>query len=230
MWGNFGEKFASWGREDKIKYVWYFWSCEANSSRCAAIVRIDLHSVNQASNKIHSILMWLQWFKMGSEEEIPTPMMLHENAMYFIGYLIDQAQLDSHDGRTPWGICRTRPKISNVWFYPYSLARQIFHQNFPTHTRKRLSKPPRETVCSALSSLCAAGLTSRAPPLSLIQNRLEGVTNVNSWLLCTKWLIPSCLDGSVGRVPHKYYRGHEFKSHSTLKVLGVFLLLLKWFS
>ena len=174
MRGNFGEKFALWGREDKIKYVWYFWPCEANSSRCAAIVRIDRRSVNQASNKIHAILTWLQWFKMGSEEEIPTPMMPHENGMYFIGYLIDQAQLDSHDGRTPWGICRTRPKISNVWFYPHSLGRQIFHPNFPTHMRKLLSKPPRETVCSALFSLCAAGLTSQAPRFLLYRTDWKG--------------------------------------------------------
>ena len=54
--GNFGEKFASQGREDKIKRVWYFWPLEANSSSCVAIGRIELSSVNQASNKIHGIL------------------------------------------------------------------------------------------------------------------------------------------------------------------------------
>ena len=34
------------------------------------------------------------------EVEIRTPLMPRENAMYFIGCLIDRAQLDSHDGRT----------------------------------------------------------------------------------------------------------------------------------
>ena len=67
--GNFGEELASGGREDKIKHVWYFWASEANSSLCAAIVRIKLSSVNQACNKILGILAWLQWLKIALEEE-----------------------------------------------------------------------------------------------------------------------------------------------------------------
>ena len=39
--GNFADKFASRGREDKIEQG-YFWPREANSSLCAAIVRIEL--------------------------------------------------------------------------------------------------------------------------------------------------------------------------------------------
>ena len=30
--GNFGEEFASRGREDKIEHIWYFGASEANSS------------------------------------------------------------------------------------------------------------------------------------------------------------------------------------------------------
>ena len=48
---SFGEKFASRGREDKIRHVGYFWPREANSSMCAAIVRIWLSLVNQPSNE-----------------------------------------------------------------------------------------------------------------------------------------------------------------------------------
>ena len=49
--------------------------------------------------------------------------------------------------------------IKHVWFYPHGLARRISHQKFSAHVRKRLSKPPREAVCSALFSPCAAGFT-----------------------------------------------------------------------
>ena len=53
---SFGEKFASRGREDKIKQVGYFWPREVNSSMCAAIARIWLSLINQPSNKnaLHS--------------------------------------------------------------------------------------------------------------------------------------------------------------------------------
>ena len=43
--GNCCEKLALRGREDKIKHVWYFWPREANSSMCAAIVRLELSLV-----------------------------------------------------------------------------------------------------------------------------------------------------------------------------------------
>ena len=49
--GNFGEKFASQGHEDKITHVGYFWSQKVNSLWCVTIVRIELSLVNQASNK-----------------------------------------------------------------------------------------------------------------------------------------------------------------------------------
>ena len=42
---------------------------------------------------------------------------------------------------------------------PHGLARQISHQNFPANMRKRMSKPFRDGVCSAVSSPCAAGLS-----------------------------------------------------------------------
>ena len=90
---NFGEKFASRGREENIQHVWYFLPREANSSSCAATVRIWLSPIHRLSNKI-------AW---------PTHVTL---------------ELD---------------------------------QNFAAHVRKRLSKLPREALCSALSSPCAAG-------------------------------------------------------------------------
>ena len=37
---------------------------------------------------------------MASEEETTTPLMPRENAMYFLGCLIDRAQLDSHEDFT----------------------------------------------------------------------------------------------------------------------------------
>ena len=77
----------------------------------------------------------------------------------FIGCLIDQGQLDSHNCRTQWGICLARRKISNMFDFFLTASRGEFpHQKFPAYVRKRLSKPPREAVCSALSSPCAAGL------------------------------------------------------------------------
>ena len=79
----------------------------------------------------------------------------------FIGCFIDQAQLDSHDGRTQWGICLARRKISNVWFFPHASQGQFLTKSSPHTVRKRLSKPPREAVCSALSSPCAAGFSGR---------------------------------------------------------------------
>ena len=75
----------------------------------------------------------------------------------FIGCFIDQAQLDSHDGRTQWGICLARRKISNMFDFFLTASRGQFLTKSSPHTvRKRLSKPPREAVCSALSSPCAA--------------------------------------------------------------------------
>ena len=46
----FGEKFASRGREENIKLVWYFLPREANSSLCAANMRIWLSQANRSSN------------------------------------------------------------------------------------------------------------------------------------------------------------------------------------
>lgn len=48
---------------------------------------------------------------------------------------------------------REAKNIKHGWFYPHGVARRISQQNFPANARKRLSKPPREEVCSALS-LC----------------------------------------------------------------------------
>lgn len=53
---------------------------------------------------------------------------------------------------------REAKNIKHVSFYPHGLARRISQQIFLRHVRKRLSKLPREAVCSALSSPCAAGL------------------------------------------------------------------------
>ena len=71
---------------------------EANSSLYAAIVRIKLSSVNQASNKIHGIFTWHQWRRSFFLRRHLEPLKSRENAMYFIGCLIDRAQLDSHEG------------------------------------------------------------------------------------------------------------------------------------
>ena len=49
---NFGEKFASRGREENIQHVWYFLPREANPSSFAATVRIWLGPINRSSNKI----------------------------------------------------------------------------------------------------------------------------------------------------------------------------------
>ena len=77
----------------------------------------------------------------------------------FIGCFIDQAQLDSHDGRTQWEICLARRKVSNMFDFFLTVSRgQFLTKSSPNTVRKRLSKPPREAVCSALSSPCAAGL------------------------------------------------------------------------
>ena len=54
---------------------------------------------------------------------------------------------------------REAKNIKHVWFYPHGLARRISHQNFPANTRKRMTKPLRDGVCSAVSSPCAAGLS-----------------------------------------------------------------------
>ena len=83
--GNFGEKLASRGREDKIKYVQYFCPREPNSSLCAAIVVIELSSVEQASNKIHGILTWHYWRRNFFLRRHLQPLKSREKAMYFNG-------------------------------------------------------------------------------------------------------------------------------------------------
>ena len=67
-------------------------------------MRIELSLVIQALNKNtwHShVTSVVEDGEMASEEEIPMPLKSRENAMYyFIGCLIDQAQLNSHGGGT----------------------------------------------------------------------------------------------------------------------------------
>ena len=50
--------------------------------------------------------------------------------------------------------------ITQVWYFPHGLARQISHQKFAAHVRKQLSYLPCDEFCSALSFTCAAGFTS----------------------------------------------------------------------
>ena len=91
------------------------------------------------------------------EEETTTPLIPSENACILLDSWL--TELDSHDSRWPHTMknlqCEAK-SINHVWFYPHGLAMGIPHQNFPAHV-KWLSKPPREAVCLALSSPCAAG-------------------------------------------------------------------------
>ena len=71
----------------------------------------------------------------------------------FIGSLIKPSSARfSRWPHTVRNLPREAKNIKHVSFYPHGLARRISHLNFPAHVRKRLSKPPREAVCSALSS------------------------------------------------------------------------------
>ena len=139
--GNCGEKFALRGRENRAE------------------LGLIKHPI-----KIHGILTdssgsgWCRRKKFRPHwSHVRMPCIL-------IGCFIDQAQLDSHDGRTQWGICLARRKISNMFDFFLTASRGQFLTKSSPHTvRKRLSKPPREAVYSALSSPCAAGFSYLAP-------------------------------------------------------------------
>ena len=133
--GTFGEKLASRGREEKIKHVWYFSPREANSSLCAAIVRIELSLVNEACNKNtwHSHVT-----SVTSEFLPPTPSWTAGVTWVCHVFLLDawlnQAQLDSHDGRTHWGICLARPKKSNMFDFVLTGSWGEFLTTISPHT------------------------------------------------------------------------------------------------
>lgn len=78
---------------------------------------------------------------------------------------------------------REAKNIKHSWFYPHGLARRISQQNFPANARKRLSKPPREVVCSALS-LCRGLKRSLAKKgkRSLV-SKLTRPTSLPNWKL-----------------------------------------------
>ena len=104
----------------------------------------------------------------------------------FIGCFIDQAQLDSHDGRIQWEICLARRKISNMFDFFLTASRGQFLTKSSPHTvRKRLSKPPREAVCSALSSPCAAGFR---PPVRCSLSKALMINSIYEWVLLLSFL------------------------------------------
>ena len=120
----------------------------------------------------------------------------------FIGCLIEPISARfSRWPHTVRNLSRGAKNIKHVWFYPHSLARRIFHHNFPAHVRKRLSRPPREAVCSALSSPCATGWS---PPceqnlllsFSLPRRRKVGSARIASTLWSRRspnfWTSQSC--------------------------------------
>ena len=100
--------------------------------------------------------------------------------------LVDQA-VDSSSSR--W--CRRKKfrrhwshvkNIKHVWFYSHCLVRRISHQNLPAHVGKRLRKPPREAVCLALSSPCAAGLRCLHHTM---QNLLQKIPSFSSRMVAS---------------------------------------------
>ena len=92
-------------REAVRKISNYFLPREANSSLCAANMRIWLSQANRSSNKI-------AWHT-------------HVTLKF--------AQPDSHVCRTQWGICLTRQKMSTeqVWYFPHGFARRIRRTRSP---------------------------------------------------------------------------------------------------
>ena len=103
--------------------------------------------------KIHGILTWLQWRRNFFSDTILNRWSHLSMPCIFIGCLIKPSSARfSRWPHTLRNLSREAKNIKHVWFYPHGLARRISHHNFPAHVRKRLSKPPREAVCSALSS------------------------------------------------------------------------------
>lgn len=141
MRGTFGEKFTSRGREEKIKHVWCFSPREASSSLYAAIVRIELSLVNQASNKntLHShvtsvmshfvppTLSWIAGFTWVCN-------------VFLLDAWLNQAQLDSPDGRTQREICLAWPKISNMFDFILTASRGEFLTTISPYTRGKTAE------------------------------------------------------------------------------------------
>ena len=99
----------------------------------------------------------------------------------FIGCFIDQAQLDSHDGRTQWGIFpREAKNIEHVWFFPHGLARPISHQKFPAHGEKTAEQTAsRGSLLSSFLTVCG-GLELQHSSLWRITNKREA-RNIGFW-------------------------------------------------
>ena len=103
--------------------------------------------------KIHGILTWLQWRRNFFSDTILNRWSHVSMPCIFIGCLIKPSSARfSRWPHTLRNLSLEAKNIKHVWFYPHGLARRISHHNFPAHVRKRLSKPPHEAVCSALSS------------------------------------------------------------------------------
>ena len=178
--GNFGEELASGGREDKIKHVWYFWASEANSSLCAAIVRIKLSSVNQACDKILGILAWLQWLKIALEEE----------TRRHWWHMRMPAQLDSHEGRTQWGICLASPKLSNM----FGFISTFLHFHFTSFTENH------RNVCKMASNELQPGANAQCPPKLMRAHRFELSTEAFYFYGSAEVLRKSCISTEQRRL------------------------------
>ena len=156
--GNFGEEFASRGREDKIKHIWYFGASEANSSLLrqsweSSWARSTKHPIEYMAFSLDfSGSRWRQRKKRDATDATWECHVFH--------CMLDWPSTArfSQWPHTVRNLPRLPKNIKHVWFYPHDLARRIPHQNFPAHVTKRLSNPPREAVCSALSSPCVASL------------------------------------------------------------------------
>ena len=101
----------------------------------AAIVRIELSLVNQASNKN----TWNSHVSSMTSEFLPptsswTSVVTWVCHVFLLDAWLNQVQLDSHGGRIQWGICLARPKISNMFDFILTASRGEFLTTISPHT------------------------------------------------------------------------------------------------
>ena len=159
-------------------------------------MRIELSSVNQASNKIHGILMCHQWRRVSSS-----------NAIFNHWSQARMPSILSHAWLTELNLILTMAAHSEEFA---SLAQKYqtclilssrppeanSSPKFPCSREKCLSKPPLETVCSTLSLSVRRALRSQLKIFVLmllysnlvkyLRSFLCFLSNVEKWMLIAK--------------------------------------------
>ena len=119
-----------------------------------------------------------------------TPLMTHENAMYFIGCLIDRAQLDSPEGRTQWGICLASPKLSNM----FDFISTFLHFHFTSFTENH------RNACKMASNELQPSANAQCPPKLMRAHMFELSTEAFYFYGSAEVLRKSCISSEQRRL------------------------------